>query len=538
AGMLLGYLMPWLDPEQLGPFMASPYVWGLLVLALPNLFFCAAVFFSLASLTRSILSTYVGVIAFVAAWGISRTFLGDLDSQYLAALCDPFGLAALAEATKYWTIGECNASLPQLQGVIVHNRLLWLGVATAVVVFALSRFRYPAPSRRRKKPALPQQSSLGAGPAPRAPALPARDRTFTFPAVFRQFLHQTRVEVLAVLKGKAFLILLALGMFYLVFTTLPVDMMFGTPVYPVTHRMVRAMTGTFAYLLVIILTFYAGELIWREHALKLSQIFDAMPVPDWVYLSAKLAAQVLVIVVFILAGMLTTIGVQISQGYYNFELPVYARAFVVKFLPFVLIAILASFVQVATGKKFVGYLLMVVYLVSAPFLASLGFVHRLYRYAETPVMIYSDMNGYGHFVAPFAWFTLYWGFAAAILTSLAVLLWVRGTDSGVGVRLKIAGQRFRGPVRWVLLAAVVGFLATGVWIFSNTNVFNEYLPADKMEARRADYEKKYRQYQDIALPRVIDVRVDVDIYPRERRVEARGRYLCVNRNDAPLADIH
>ncbi|MCP4659292.1 MAG: M1 family metallopeptidase, partial [bacterium] len=45
-------------------------------------------------------------------------------------------------------------------------------------------------------------------------------------------------------------------------------------------------------------------------------------------------------------------------------------------------------------------------------------------------------------------------------------------------------------------------------------------------------------YQDIALPRVIDVRVDVDIYPRERRVEARGRYLCVNRNDAPLADIH
>ena len=69
-------------------------------------------------------------------------------------------------------------------------------------------------------------------------------------------------------------------------------------------------------------------------------------------------------------------------------------------------------------------------------------------------------------------------------------------------------------------------------------MLNEYLPEDKAEARQADYEKKFRQYKDVALPRVTDVYVDVDIFPRSRRVEARGRYLMVNRNEEPLAELH
>ncbi|MCP4662031.1 MAG: M1 family metallopeptidase, partial [bacterium] len=86
--------------------------------------------------------------------------------------------------------------------------------------------------------------------------------------------------------------------------------------------------------------------------------------------------------------------------------------------------------------------------------------------------------------------------------------------------------------------AVIGFLSTGAWIFYNTNVVNEYLPRHKTYARQADYEKNFRRYKDVDSPRITDVVVDVDIYPRERRVEARGRYLCVNRNQAPLADVH
>ncbi|MCP4661881.1 MAG: hypothetical protein GY856_41285 [bacterium] len=536
VGLVVGGLMPWIDPEVLGPLMVSPYVWGLLVLALPNLFFCAAVFFSLASTTRSMLATYLGVVGFFAAYVISNGLLRNLDNEYLAGLLGPFGIGGLRLATKYWTLVEHNNILPELAGVILYNRLLWLGVATAVLIFAFSRFRFTARSRSAKKQTAADEPSTGAVAQGGTLALERLERSFSAATVVRQFLHRTRIEVTAVFQGVPFVVKLAFAMCTLVIGIMGIDRRFGTPVYPVTHLMVQVVENSFAYMLMIILAFYSGELIWRERSVKLNEIVDSLPVPNGVYLSAKLVAQLLVLIAFLLVGLLTAIGVQIGQGYYHLELLVYAKGFVVMALPFVLVAILASFLQVASGNKFLGYLLVVVFLTVEP--ESFDLEHHLYQYAAAPAAPYSDMNGYGHFVAPFAWFNVYWGFAAAILTSLAVLLWVRGTDTGLRIRLRIAGQRFRGPVRGALVAAVAGFLATGAWIFYNTNVLNEYLPSDRAEARAADYEKKYRQYQNVDLPRIADVRMEADIYPRERRLEARGRYLCVNRNDRPLAEIH
>ncbi len=48
------------------------------------------------------------------------------------------------------------------------------------------------------------------------------------------------------------------------------------------------------------------------------------------------------------------------------------------------------------------------------------------------------------------------------------------------------------------------------------------------------YKKLYRQYKGLPQPRITDVRADVDIYPTERRVAIRGRYLMENKTGAPL----
>ncbi len=554
AGMFIGSLMPWVEPERLGPFLLSPYVFGLGVMAFPTLLFSACVFFSLASLSRSMLYTYLGVVAFFALFSISGVMLADLDNQYLAAMADPFGIGALQEATKYWTIVERNSLLPPLGGVLLHNRLLWTAVGLLVLALSLSRFRATAtqrgeagllrrllrsrefslrlwPGRRRSTELM---ADLRAAPGPP----PVATREFTFATAFQQFLYQTRVEVSGVLKGVPFQAILAFGVLNLGASAGFLNQIFGTPVWPVTQVMLDLIQGTFAFLLIIIITFYSGELIWRERSVKLSEIYDAMPAPNWVYLGAKLMAQLAVVVAFLVAGVLTAMGVQAYHGHTNFELPVYAQGFVVIIVPFLLICFLASFFQVASGKKFIGYMFMILYLISSIVLTSLDFDHNLYAYAGAPFAQFSDMNGYGHFVTPMFWFYLYWSFCAAILTALATLLWVRGTEPAWRERLKIAGERFRGPVRVALPALVLGFAATGAWIFYNTNVLNEYVPSDKGEARQADYEKKFRQYKDVALPRVTDVAVDVDIFPRQRRVEARGRYHLVNRNAEPLEELH
>src|SRR6185369_9987308 len=189
-----------------------------------------------------------------------------------------------------------------------------------------------------------------------------------------------------------------------------------------------------------------------------------------------------------------------------------------------------------TNSKFLGYLVMIVYMVSRTVLGILSFDHLLYRYGSAPDTPYSDMNGYGHFILGFLWLNLYWALFAIVLFALALLFKVRGTESRGKIRWQIAKQRFRGPLAAALVAALVGFIAVGGWIFYNTNVRNDYLSSDAQKDRQAEYEKKYRKYKDAALPRVTDV--EVDLYPRERRMAARGHYLLKNKTDKPIDTLY
>ena len=81
-------------------------------------------------MTRSMLATYVG--ARRAADDLLRLdrVLPRPEFERIVALVDPFGLGAFTLATKYWTAAERNTQLPAMAGVILWNRVIWLGAAS------------------------------------------------------------------------------------------------------------------------------------------------------------------------------------------------------------------------------------------------------------------------------------------------------------------------------------------------------------------------------------------------------------------------
>jgi ABC-2 type transport system permease protein len=290
--------------------------------------------------------------------------------------------------------------------------------------------------------------------------------------------------------------------------------------------------------LLIVLIVYSGELAWKERSLKLVEVYGALPVPSGVFLAAKLLTLVMVVAVFLFAGILSTIGYQISQGFFDLRLGLYLRGFLVLAWPFVLLAILAFFLQVLVNNKFLGYLLMILFILSRAGLPLIGLEHNLLRFPGSMGMPYSDMNGYGHFVERYVWFKLYWTFAAGIFVTLCALFFVRGTESSTASRLAIARRRWSGALPVLGTVALAGFVACGAFIFYNTNVLNPYLPDDRLETLRAKYEKRYQQYLYIPQPRVTDVQADVDIFPAERRVEIRGTYRLENKTGASIDELH
>lgn len=363
-------------------------------------------------------------------------------------------------------------------------------------------------------------------------------RTFDASTALGQFAHLVWFDTKSVLRSMPFLILLAFGMFNYLGGSLAMDNTFGTPIHPVTALMMQSMQGSYQFLLIIIVAFYAGDVLWRERDAKLSEVTDSLPVPNWVPLLSKLGAITAVVVAFILFGVLAAMGFQLWHGYTNLEPLVYLQAALIDAWPFALMGALALFLQVISNQKFIGYLLLILVLLSQIVLSQIGYEHNLYIYGGAPQMTYSDMNGYGHLLEPWAWFQTYWTIFAAMLIVLANAFWVRGTASRWGRRWRQAFSSMRGPQGAVFATLVIAVVATGSWIFYNTNVLNEYLPEDAALDRQARVEKEYRQFKGLPQPRILDVRADVDIFPEERRSVVRGHYRLVNKHDVPIPELH
>ncbi len=537
-GILVGSLMPWLEPERIGAFTIVPYAYTFFLFVIPNTLFVGSIFFTLAALTRSMLFTYLGVVIFFVIYSIANALSGDMENEAVASLLDPFGLACQEYATRYWTIVERNSQVPELGGEILINRLIWLGAGLAV--FAIGYFAFNHEPKRRKK-SLKREAEMQAVEGTVLPGgLVAR---FTRPsfgsAVFlRQYRRQALHETVAVLRSIPYLVILAFGVLNVVGSSDSMQHRFGTSVYPVTQLMLQNLANSFSFLLIIIITFYAGELIWRERTLKMHEIYDALPVPDWVPFAAKLTALLAVTVVFLFFGILASVGIQIYKGYFNLEPLLYLKGLAVEGYPFILSCVLAIFVQLLSKNRFIGYMIMVVYMISRIVLALVDFNHQLYHFGGLGGTPYSDMNGYGHFLVRASWLALYWTLGAALLALLSLTLWRRGTENSLKSSLRNAGERCKGGLRLAMVLLFVGFVAAGAWVFYNTNILNEYVPGDEARERMADYEKQYRRYLDAPQPKVTAVYAEVDIFPKERNVDIRGTYTLENNWERAIDSLH
>jgi len=540
-GMMLGAFMPWIDPQRLGPFSLAPYLWGFGVLIIPNLLFTGALLGLLAVTTRRLLIVFIGVVAFLALWSIGEALTKDIQYHTIAALIDPLGGESVSQVMRYWSVAERNARLPELTGLVLLNRLIWAGVALVMLVATHLLFK---PQRQRAKKHWWQRSRQSAPldvPAPVSagrPAATAAPRAFNAATAFGQFIHLVWFDTKSVLRSIPFLVLLAFGMFNYLGGSQAMETTFGTPVYPVTALMMQSMQGSYQFLLIIIVTFYAGDVLWRERDARLAEVTDSLPVPNWVPLLSKLGAITAVVIAFVAFGVVAAIGYQLWHGYTNIEPLLYLQAAFIDSWPWVLMGALALFLQVLSNQKFIGYLLIILVLLAQIVLGQIGYEHNLYIYAGAPVMTYSDMNGYGHLLQPYAWFQTYWTLFAAMLMLLASAFWVRGTASRWSRRWRDALRSLRGPQAAVLASLALAFVLTGGWIFYNTNIINEYLPEDAALDRQARAEKEYRQFKDLPQPRVLDVRADVDIYPEQRRAVIRGHYHLVNKHDVPIPELH
>jgi ABC-2 type transport system permease protein len=532
-GLALGTAMPFVDHTLFGPNHVAAYIRPYLVSVIPNLFITGALFFSLAALTRKILPVYMTSVILLIGYLIAAGLSSRIEDKFIAALLDPFGTIAMDRVTEYWTVSEKNTRMIGLEGALLWNRLLWTGVAAALMVFTWLKFQFVYALEGRRAPR--KKVRAEAEPEAVIAQAPQVARTFSTGANLRAMLRLTRLGFRETVKNIYFAVIVLAGILFMIVVARTTGSLFGTPTRPVTYQMIDLVGGSFALFVLIVITFYSGELVWRERDARTHELVDTLPLPGWVLFLSKLAALCLVQVVLMAVVMATGMGIQLAKGYTHLEPALYLKdLFGLKLIDYWLLCVLAITVQTLVNNKYLGHFVMVLYYLADTFMGQLGLEHNLYRYGDNPGYTYSDMNKFGHFLPPVFWFDGYWAAFAVLLALTAHLFQVRGLATGWRWRGTLARKRFGARRKWAALGAFATFAALGGFIFYNTNILNTYRTQKQREMLQVRYEKEYKQYRNTPQPRITAVQLHVDLYPEQRSVKITGTCDIANKTSQPV----
>jgi len=538
----LGTLMPWVDPETLGPNRLADYLYAYFLLALPNLFLTAGIFFAVATMTRSMTYSYLAVVGFLVAY-LALLVLSAQKAEWRETLgyLEPFGIAAFGWVTRYWTAAEANAAMPAFVGVLAANRLLTVVLGFVALGVAWWRFSFAerGASGRKLRREQRRAARLATTPPQVAASLPAPDPASAWST---QLLARIRFEMALIFRSPGFVVLMLLGLANATASLLFPAERFGTPAWSLTFVAIGVLQGAFTIIPIIIAIYYAGELVWRDRERGMHEIVDATALPNWGYMVPKTLAVAGVLLATLVASVLVAMLIQLIRGPVPLAPGEYLAWYVLpNAADYLILAVLAVFVQAVSPNKYVGWGLMVLYVVATSVFVTIGWDHPLYLYGSTGSngpLVLSDMNGDAVGGARAWWLRLYWGGWALVLAVAAHLLWRRGTAVTIGHRLRLVPRRLRGAPGAVLAVALVTVAGSGAYAYRQMDVLNTYRSAPSQEARVAEYEKKYLRYAALRQPTLTDIRLHVALHPAALRMEAEGRYAWVNDTGAPLRDVH
>lgn len=531
-GTLIGSLMPWVDRERMGPTVLTYYIQAYVLFSLPTLFVLSALFFAIANKFRSVMAMYLVAVAVFIMYVIAGSFAREPAYRTLAALLDPFGVRTFADVARYWTIHDKNTQMIELSGVLLYNRLLWLGVGSVLLLFFGGVFRkltLAAKASGKKITKVLQVPEV---------SLAVLKTAAGKSSGWQQFVLRTGFEMRQVFFSLPFIILGLFCIFELVAGLIDPRGFYGTADWPLTQTMVDLIVSSTGILFIIIISYYCAEVVWRERSAGIGDIVDSLPVSNMVFWLSKLTAVWLLMAVLYSVFAITTMIYQLFNGMEVLDLSQYLiRLGYFQLLPSMMLVVLAFVIQVLSPNKYVGMLIFVVFFISTLVLDSWGFSHRMFHFAQSPDAPFSDLNRFGWTLESHSWYMLYWSGLVLGLFVLGYGFYQRGPAQSLRSRARLFSYQVGRHGQMAIALGLLLFVSTGSWIYYNTRVLNQFYTADQRMDVQADYEKTMKQYRDDPILVATDVKATIDIVPEERMVKAKVVQQMTNKFATPISKM-
>ncbi len=528
-GIILGFgIGAFLDRPDYGTydgFNFTSYILPFIFLLQINSLLVGSLFFCLMAFFKKMPIVYLGGICLFILSALSENLLGDIDNQWLSIYLDPFGGEAFSYIKKYWSINELNTLQLPIYGKFLLNRMLWLAIGLILFLVTLFRFDYKKFLLSGKKAKKTDNSTYQPSP------VGSITQVFTKKTERQNLWSLSKIEFLSIVKDPVFAILLIIGIVVAVFIVYLANETYGTPNLPLTRYIALFVGAGISLLSAVILVLFSGEAVHRTRKNKTFVFYDALPINNTSLYFSKIIALLGVAVILTLANVVVGVIYQTVNGYFAYELDMYLiYNFGFVFPGLITTILLAFFIHVMVNNKFLGHFIVIVLYLGLPLVITLGFksTNPMLIYGGTTPFFLSDLNGFGHYLTGASWLNLYWILFTAILMLVGLVFWTRGFFSSAKERLSLAKQRFTAKNIMALVGVVIAFISVGGYSYYNLNVLNSMSTGNESEKIQADAEKQYAKYINAAHPQVTDLKAYIDVFPKERRVNAKGDFKIIN----------
>ena len=545
VGFIVGTLLPSMDPTRLAPFDFGAYVWTWAIFILPNIFICSAVIFSVAALTKNNIATYISAILIYALYMIGSLYFNSpilaqatpssSENMVYAALIDPFGLAAFFEQTQYWTPFEKNKDYISFSGFFMWNRVIWVLFSSAILGTTYYFFSFRKLNQRTKRTENSERLEIE-----KRSYYPVKNIILTSKFQWQSFKTLLKIELVSIFKSLPFLAIMLVWVvivFINIYEKINSGGAYNDSLYPSTNILIALSRDPILSLLLIV--FYSGELVWKVREIKFNGIIDSTPASNSAFFLSKMTTLILLPIILISTSIIICIGFQISKGYFDFEMTQYLGSFYYSGIGFFFYILLTLFVQSLVSNKYLGMSItgILIALLTTPLAGYIGIEHPMLRLGRLPYVNYTNMNGYGNVANSFHYYVVYWNALGLILVLCSFKLWRRGEIQTFGFRINQFLSSWKKWEKISLVFLCFTFIASGGLIFYNVNILDKYQTSDERLDFKSEYEKKYKQYESLDKLAFVDMKTEVDIFPKEGRYDYVAKCVLENVSKRPIKKV-
>jgi len=543
-GYIFGNYFSDLDPERLGGFRLMTYLQPWFYIVLPNILVSSTIIFSVSTLTKNSTATYVSAVFIYMLYFVSSIFLNSPllaqavpaspESMAIAAVVDPFGIAAFFEQTQYWTSFQKNTQLLSLSGLFLLNRLVWIFVSIGILLgtYRLFTFRKIAKKVKKEPKKIYENVQLLAYQPKKA--------LHNYKAQIMAFISLLKLELISVFKSLPFIAVLLMWLFIVfseLYSTVISGGEYGVSVYPFTNQLIDLILEPLTIFSLILIIFYSSEIVWKERSLNFNVIVDATPIKNWVFFVSKFTALVSLPFILITSGILMCMIFQICLNYTNFEFSLYASLYYHYGVQLIVFAMIALFVNCLAKSKYMGMGVFGLIVLLSLKAGMLGLEHPLTSLGFMPRVSYTNMNGFYGGLKLFNHLAMYWLALGFLLVFISFKVWNRGVIANISFKLKQLKYGWTIIEKVTFTLCLLLFIGAGSLVFYNVNIVSEYETMNEGLDFSENYERKFKKYESLERLYSTSIKTEVAIYPKERSYTVKSDYMLKNKSELPMSEL-